>query len=586
MKTCYCTIVIFLLILILSAAADTNAATLTVTKIEDTADGVCDGDCSLREAIAAAASGDSIKFSSLFQLPQTIRLIKGQLVIDKDLRIDGPGSGLLTVSGNNAGRIFRITAPDTIEISAMRLTEGRLVDINSIFGGAIYLVGGSLKLLGLVIDHNFARHTSINPPVVDLGLGGGIYVNDGVLTVTNTRILNNTGPNGGGIYVNSGSLTLTDSEVSQNIGPGIKLLGSIILNVTGSKIDGNLGRGIEGSGNEQIFISDSSVSNNKGGGILSMGRTTISDSVIRGNRINGNAAGVDHSGASILTVDRCAIIENRSTLSSAGIRNQSQMYLTNSTVSGNQTGSDPSTAKGGGIRNYAQMTVTNSTIAHNEASGSGGGIHSEAGAATKLSNTLIANNSGNLNSPDFFGTATSEGYNLVRVHSGSSGWSATDLLGQDPLLAPLGFNGGNTYTYALLPGSPAINAGSNDLAVDPVTGTPFETDQRGRPRRVGSKGGVVDIGAYEANYAFQPISLEGRLLTSTGRGIGSARVVLTGSDLTRYAVTNPFGYYRFLDLPAAATYTITASDKLYSFAVPIVVTTDQDRNDLIFLGTF
>jgi len=66
------------------------------------------------------------------------------------------------------------------------------------------------------------------------------------------------------------------------------------------------------------------------------------------------------------------------------------------------------------------------------------------------------------------------------------------ILGQLPLVAPLGDNGGPTQTHALLPDSPAINAG-------PVPVATFEgnaNDQRGEgfPRVVGP---AVDIGAYE-----------------------------------------------------------------------------------------
>src|SRR4051812_20248475 len=88
------------------AAISTYAANLTVTKIEDTNDGVCDADCSLRVAVVAAASGDTVVFSSLFSSPQTITLVNGQITIDKNLTINGTGQGLVTFSGNNASRIF------------------------------------------------------------------------------------------------------------------------------------------------------------------------------------------------------------------------------------------------------------------------------------------------------------------------------------------------------------------------------------------------------------------------------------------------------------------------------------------------
>ena len=59
------------------------------------------------------------------------------------------------------------------------------------------------------------------------------------------------------------------------------------------------------------------------------------------------------------------------------------------------------------------------------------------------------------------------------------------IVGQDPVIGPLADNGGDTLTHALLPGSPAINAGMTDLT----------TDQRGELRPFGVED---DIGAYEA----------------------------------------------------------------------------------------
>ena len=66
---------------------------------------------------------------------------------------------------------------------------------------------------------------------------------------------------------------------------------------------------------------------------------------------------------------------------------------------------------------------------------------------------------------------------------------ATDLLNVNPLLGPLQNNGGPTETMALLPGSPAIDAGNIALIPSGIT-----TDQRGAPRDVY---GGVDIGAFE-----------------------------------------------------------------------------------------
>ena len=75
--------------------ASASGATLVVTKTANTTDGACNADCSLREAIAAAAPGDTIEFASpLFVSPQTIAT-GGELKIEKKLPINGKGKTLL-----------------------------------------------------------------------------------------------------------------------------------------------------------------------------------------------------------------------------------------------------------------------------------------------------------------------------------------------------------------------------------------------------------------------------------------------------------------------------------------------------------
>src|SRR5688572_30845065 len=76
--------------------------TWTVTKTADTNDGACDADCSLREAIDVAASGDTIDFDPSLGVSYTEIVLTSNLVIDKDLTISGPGSDVMGISGNNS----------------------------------------------------------------------------------------------------------------------------------------------------------------------------------------------------------------------------------------------------------------------------------------------------------------------------------------------------------------------------------------------------------------------------------------------------------------------------------------------------
>jgi hypothetical protein len=122
------------------------------------------------------------------------------------------------------------------------------------------------------------------------------------------------------------------------------------------------------------------------------------------------------------------------------------------------------------------LTLVNCTLTNNHAV--------RATTTVSLQNTILAGNTATAGDPDLSGQLTSSGYNLIGNTQGGSGFVATDLLNVNPLLGPLQNNGGPTPTMALLPGSPAINAGT-------AVGAPA-TDQRGVPRA-----GGISIGAFQ-----------------------------------------------------------------------------------------
>src|SRR5512140_1404504 len=106
------------------AAVNISAATLVVTKTEDTNDGVCDADCSLREAISATAMGDTVVFSTLFNTPQLITLSLGGISIPMSVTIVGPGPDLLEIRGNGSSQIFVIHQTAVVTMSGLTLTHG------------------------------------------------------------------------------------------------------------------------------------------------------------------------------------------------------------------------------------------------------------------------------------------------------------------------------------------------------------------------------------------------------------------------------------------------------------------------------
>jgi hypothetical protein len=166
-------------------------------------------------------------------------------------------------------------------------------------------------------------------------------------------------------------------------------------------------------------------------------------------------------------------------------------------VSGNiATGSEIITSGyGGGIRVTASYEGTvfliNSTVSGNSADdsydgygmGFGGGIQ---GGPISIYQSVIAANASYMGADCSVGVPTSLGYNLG--DDTSCGFTEpSDLVVVDAMLGPLQDNGGPTETHDLLPGSPAIDAGSMDCP-------PPDTDQRGVAR---PQGAGCDIGAVE-----------------------------------------------------------------------------------------
>jgi hypothetical protein len=173
----------------------------------------------------------------------------------------------------------------------------------------------------------------------------------------------------------------------------------------------------------------------------------------------------------------------------------------NTTISGNSAGTS-----GGGIykiggSNHVSLRVTNSTITGNSAP-SGGGIYNTVfavGSVVEISNTILNAGASGENIFNDGGTITSLGYNLSSDDGGGYLTGPGDQINTDPLIGPLQDNGGPTLTHALLPASPAIDAG------DPNFAPPPSNDQRDcHFDRVFN--GRIDIGSFETQPPPRPCS--------------------------------------------------------------------------------
>ncbi|UCF41623.1 MAG: hypothetical protein JSW43_04655, partial [Gemmatimonadota bacterium] len=177
---------------------------------------------------------------------------------------------------------------------------------------------------------------------------------------------------------------------------------------------------------------------------------------------------------------------------------------------------------GGGIYNGGNLTLTNSTVSGNTAYW-GGGIHASWMGYATLTNTIVADNGAPTGANCLASVLSSLGYNLT--DDTSCGVTAPgDLIVADAMLGPLQDNGGPTQTHDLLPGSPAIDAGSPGCP-------PPDTDQRGVAR---PQGAACDIGAFELELEIIPVEIDirpgsdGNPINPANRGV--IPVAILGSD--------------------------------------------------------
>ncbi|MEM9155165.1 MAG: choice-of-anchor Q domain-containing protein, partial [Cyanobacteria bacterium P01_F01_bin.33] len=264
--------------------------------------------------------------------------------------------------------------------------------------------------------------------------GGGILNDGGTLTVSNSAISGNNKPESGSFYV-------------YGIGGGIYNDGGT-LTVSNSTVSDNsagFGGGINNSAEGTLKVNNSTISRNGssgysgGGGIANDGTASISNSTISGNGSPGDGG---------------------------GIFNRGTVNISNSTISGNSTIEDV-----GGIANFGTTTLVSTIVGDNSGYYSPGDLSSSLSGTINASNSLIENDADQINGID-----------------------VNNIIGVSPQLdlAGLQDNGGPTQTVALLPTSPAVDAGSNPDGLI--------ADQRGELRIVDGDGdgtSAIDIGAFE-----------------------------------------------------------------------------------------
>ena len=245
-----------------------------------------------------------------------------------------------------------------------------------------------------------------------------------------------------------------------------------------------------------------------GGGVYMPGFLAIDKTTISGNSALQGGGGIYAGDVAVPTIlANSTISGNVVTSGPGGGINIGPANISNSTIAGNLanigTSGIQGAGQGGGI--YIRggvVSLSSATIAGNKATASGangaGTFASQPmGNSTSVTtqNSIVANNVGDGNCAGD-GTLTSNGYNLSNDNT-CRFTGPGDLNDFDPKLGPLQNNGGPTKTMALLPGSPAIDAGNFKGCTNSGTGLLITSDQRGAPRPDKEDTSGCDIGAYE-----------------------------------------------------------------------------------------
>ncbi|GAC1033644.1 hypothetical protein thsps21_44730 [Pseudomonas sp. No.21] len=430
----------FLSLMLSLASPAVLAEDIRVSKTGDSDDGVCNADCSLREAIAYAAAQPG---------SHRIRLAEGRYVLDPggatragaddglvvsgELALVGAGTGKTLLDGGRQGRLFSVSEGARLHLEQLSLRNGR----SATRGGALLNQGET------TLEHVELRDNQVYAidPGPDHGWGGAI-ANYGWLDIRSSHLVDNQAfsettdeVRGGGLY-NAGQLRMRNSTLEHNN--------------SSNGVDNGFGGGLYNQGLADIarstLVRNSQGEGGLGAAILNTGVLRLVNSTLsnnptyfgRGVLVNGRPQGQGGEGA--------------------------QALLGNVTIAGNGNY---------GLMNFAAMAVRNSLVAGNR--------HINDDSEVFVRNCLNQGRS-----------FAVRGLMLGRDgHGCSADLPLDDALTFTQVLEPLSAAPGAPPLHPLRAGSPAIDAG---------VGTCTASDQRKALRpQDGNGDGVAgcDLGAYE-----------------------------------------------------------------------------------------
>jgi CSLREA domain-containing protein len=408
---------------LLAAPMPARAATFDVTKLTDGADGTCDADCSLREAvIAAGATGEP----DVIQLPAgTLQLeIAGQgeqaaatgdldvLGAGGTLTVNGAGQAATRIDGGALDRVFQVLAGARLELADLSLQNGSGAGSGLLVGedGAassadlqrIALTGhvnGSSALAArggavvTVADTSFAANgADLGSPEVSVDGAAVQLRGTSMATIVRSSFSGNRAATGGAISIaDRGRLDLSESAIDGNVagsGGAVATQGNGRSTIAGTTMTGNVADASGGA----LFARDA--------GLVELSASTLSGNRAESDALGGGAAFVQNL-AYLIATDS-TLSENVATASLGGgallIRNGASALFVRSTLNGNRalpSAASAGIARGGGAvfgQDKSHVTLVNSTLSGNHSAVNGGGVLLIAQSLFRTGNATIAAN--------------------------------------------------------------------------------------------------------------------------------------------------------------------------------------------------
>jgi hypothetical protein len=429
---------------------------------------------SVQTAVDAANSGDLIKVASGIYTGVSARESVTQVVyISKTVTVQGgyttsnwtisrPQANPTTLDAQEQGRVLYIIGNISPTVEGLRITGGYV----KASGGGIYNKGADLALVNTIITNNISSGT--NWPD---GLGGGVSVWGGSVTLNGGQVISNSATyKGGGVSVWGGSVTLNGGQIINNIangptywdgGGGVWVLGSATL------IGGQI-------------ISNSAI---HGGGLyVYLSNVTLREVQIIDNSAASSGGGVFIWPGSVVTLNGGGI-SNNSARSCGGVAGGGTFTLTNSVVSDNRA-----EGSGSGLCISGDSSrLLHTTIARN-LGGDGIGVHVAGSATVAMTNTIVATHTVGI----IVTAGSTAALESTLWHGNATKWDgagtidhSNDHTGDPAFVAP------DAGDYHISSSSAAVDAGVDAGVTDDMDGhtRPFDGDDDGADE--------FDIGADE-----------------------------------------------------------------------------------------